>query len=232
MKNQYFADRRDFFKYDLLLELMEAGSSLRRLLFVPMLTAPDGRTDGRLKTYPCGARRPDLYAFLQDCRSRGVCDITELRRFFADRTFQYVPFADDCYFRHESRDAYFAAIPDAALRGALVFLDPDNGLEVGSMGPANGHKYVRFAEMAGLLARGDESSLMLVYQHLPRRPRVPYLAARSAELQSKLAIPPPLCLADGQVAFLLLARTEDHLTPLREHLQRYATAHGLCLVGV
>ena len=39
MKHQYFADRRDLFKYDLLLDILAAVPSLERLTFVPMLAA-------------------------------------------------------------------------------------------------------------------------------------------------------------------------------------------------
>lgn len=63
MKNQFFADRRDFFKYDLLLELLEGGQ-LSGLTLVPMLTPDDGGPDGRFTRYRCGNRRAGLYKFL------------------------------------------------------------------------------------------------------------------------------------------------------------------------
>lgn len=42
MKDQFFADQRDFLKYDLLLEILQKTPSLARLTFVPMLTPDDG----------------------------------------------------------------------------------------------------------------------------------------------------------------------------------------------
>jgi hypothetical protein len=42
MKNQYFADRRHLFKYDLLLDVLADVPALaRRLTYVPMLTPDD-----------------------------------------------------------------------------------------------------------------------------------------------------------------------------------------------
>jgi len=44
MKNQYFGESRDLFKYDLALTVRKEFNL--GLSFIPMLTAPDGRTHG------------------------------------------------------------------------------------------------------------------------------------------------------------------------------------------
>jgi len=41
MKNQYFGDRNDFFKYDLVLNLIEKIVNLKCFTFIPMLTEDD-----------------------------------------------------------------------------------------------------------------------------------------------------------------------------------------------
>lgn len=227
MKNQYFADRRDFFKYDLLLELSEGLGFIRQLTFIPMLTPDDGSGDGQLKGYPPGARRQDLYCFLQECLARGVRDIRELRRFFAQRAFIYSPYRDDAYFAHAGRAEYFASIPETSLRAAVVFLDPDNGLEVASMSPRTGHKYVRWTEAVGLYSRMDDDSVLVVYQHLPREKRAPYLTRKSSELQQRLGIAGITWLSDNEIAFFVATRAPHRATDVRDLLARYSARTGL-----
>ena len=66
MKNQYFGDRNDFFKYDLVLSLIEKIENLKCFTFIPMLTKDDGSSDGALTKYD-GSRRKELDDFLKDC---------------------------------------------------------------------------------------------------------------------------------------------------------------------
>jgi hypothetical protein len=56
MKNQYFGDKRDFFKYNLLLDLLEC-LDLATLTFIPMLTPDYGTNEGHFKSYKCKDRR-------------------------------------------------------------------------------------------------------------------------------------------------------------------------------
>lgn len=47
MKNQYFGDTRDLFKYDLILELLLENDFLERFTFIPMLTEDTENLHGR-----------------------------------------------------------------------------------------------------------------------------------------------------------------------------------------
>ena len=51
---------------------------------------------------------------------------------------------------------------------SLVFLDPDNGMMVGSATAATRCKYVYYSELASLSEAMNDDSVLLVYQHLPR----------------------------------------------------------------
>ena len=48
MKNQYFGDNRDLFKYDLFLKIIQKTDSVNRFTFIPMLT-PDVRSSQNAK---------------------------------------------------------------------------------------------------------------------------------------------------------------------------------------
>ena len=98
MKHQYFADERDFLKYDLWMELADHLGEQSRLTFVPMLTGPDGTKQGGKTKYAVDERRKCLYYFLQLCLSEKRRSITELRQFFASdagRDCHYQPYRDD-----------------------------------------------------------------------------------------------------------------------------------------
>ena len=54
MKNQYFRDIRDLFKYDLLTELIDNISALDQFILIPMLIEDGGKgIDGMYFPYSC-----------------------------------------------------------------------------------------------------------------------------------------------------------------------------------
>ncbi len=77
MKNQYFADRNDFCKYDLVLELLEEPS-LKGFVLGAMLTPNDCRGDGGFTDYGCGGHSQRLYALLSKCLARQTRGLTAL----------------------------------------------------------------------------------------------------------------------------------------------------------
>lgn len=89
MKNQYFGDNRDLFKYDLILHIIQAGL-VNRFIFIPMLT-PDvpsskstkreGEQRDRSKA-KAGRGNSDLVTFLDKFADRSKRDIKQLRGFF------------------------------------------------------------------------------------------------------------------------------------------------------
>ena len=73
MKNQYFADRRDLFKFDLLLDIAE--HQRKRLVLIPMLTPNDESGEGNVTNYDCGARRRVLFDSLRGALASNKRDI-------------------------------------------------------------------------------------------------------------------------------------------------------------
>ena len=73
MKNQYFGDRRDLFKYDLLLDVVESHGA-NRLTFVPMLTPNDDSGEGRLTQSDSRGRRVAVFEFLKGSLESGTRD--------------------------------------------------------------------------------------------------------------------------------------------------------------
>lgn len=118
----------------------------------------------------------------------------------------------------------------------LVFLDPDNGLLVKSVGrrSAKSVKYVFDEELNDYLARGQS---VVLYNHRARKPATQYfqeLADRCAALPA--AQGKPICaltFPKGTIRdYLLIAATHDHTHRIHQalaHMTQSAWAHlGLC----
>ena len=222
MKNQFFADKRDFFKYDLLLEILEGVPTIRQLSFVPMLTPNDIRNDGKFTRYGADGRRVALHRFLQDCVDKESRDIQLLRHYFADVAHIYYPYRDSTYFTHDGREEYFLSLPSSALRQAVVFLDPDNGMEVKSTRRGNGDKYLRYDELSSIVQRMDSESIAVVYQHLPHRKREAFFREISEKLSSLVRVEDVMWISDNQIAFFVVPHPKGAASEVRRLVERYA----------
>lgn len=213
MKHQYFADRRDLLKYSLFEWALSESLGFRHVSFVVMLTGPDGRGDGGKTSYEsgCFGASAKLVTHLKGCLAARRRDVRELRSYFAGRnvagqTVGYRPHGDEALFTHAARKTYFESIPKDDLDDSLVFLDPDNGLQVKSMRRGNGEKYLLFAEVAELLRRMGARSLLAIYQHIPHVKRPPYFAHIAKRLREDSAAGEVHVLTDNVVAFFLLPK--------------------------
>ena len=238
MKNQYFGDRRDFVKYDLLLELVEGAPGIRQLTNIPMLTPDDGTGEGNVVSYVPGDRRPYLYDFLRSCLTKCNRTIRNLHAFFEERGIAYHGHRDDTFYRHESRDEYFASVPSLWLQDAVVFVDPDTGIQSGGLGYMRRAGIDRYLwrrkdlfwdNIAQVAERMNSASVMVVYQHLQRNAN---LVVRNVEDKSLkwcelTGIESAAAVDDGDVAFLVGSRSTQATAHMAETLPRYAELHGL-----
>lgn len=209
MKNQYFGDKRDCFKYDLLIELVEK-LNLDQLTFIPMLTPSDQSNDGQLVDYAGNGRRQDLVDFLGRQVKTGHRNVVQLREYFKGRDFRFIPYRDNeedkgSLFQHDSRDEYIDGIPGHALSKGLVFFDPDNGFEVESMRPGNSDKYLKFSELKRVLDRTGKQSIAIVFQYLPRIRRQDYLDEMKSRFRREFTQWRVVAVADREIAFFIFA---------------------------
>lgn len=173
MKDQYFADKRDFFKWDFLEDLLAGCPDFRTFTNVTMLTPPDDSRQGDLRAYEKGHRRAQLYSFLQECLAGGTQSVSQMRRYFGGRRFEYHPYRDSVQtpYEFDKREEYFGGIPESKLQKALVFFDPDIGLNAGSpswLRRSGISKYLFEESLAAVSNRASDDSVIVVYQHLQR----------------------------------------------------------------
>ena len=232
MKNQYFGDLRDFIKYDLLLELVDSTPGLCRLTNIPMLTPNDGTGEGNVTAFEQGNRRPDLYHFLRYCLARGDRNIRNLRSLFQGRHYSYCGHRDDLHYQHDRRDEYFTSVVPHALSNALVFIDPDTGIETADRSNMRKYgldRYLFWDNIVQTFSGMNDCSVLIIYQHLQRNAYrvVQDMQDKSLTLCDRLGVPSVASVDDGDVAFLVTSRSPDSMAHVAQFLPQYAHLHNL-----
>ncbi len=222
MKNQYFGDINDFFKYDLVFNLIEKIENLKCFTFIPMLTEDDGSSDGGLTIYD-GSRRKELDDFLKDCIKKSDRRVKNLRSFMSKyEQIEYHPYKDDEYFLHAEREQYFDSIHSSILNESVILIDPDNGFEVKSMRSGTGHKYIKYKELSTIYTRMDSSSLIIVYQHIPRVKKERFFARVGEKICNCKNTKNLIYLSDNRIVFFIMAKTDELKDKTREVLDNYS----------
>jgi hypothetical protein len=222
VKNQYFGDNKDLFKYDLVLEIMRAGL-VERFTFIPMLTKPDKTGHGRKnKRNQASTGNEELMNFLDECLNKDQKDIEQIVAFFQRYGINMTIYAKDGYFSHPKRQSYFAGIESGLLSRALILIDPDNGLEVKN----SGEKHILYSEVKGLYERMAEDSILMVYQFFPRVSHQQYLNGRMQELKERVSGDYPVCICDSEVAFFFLTKNEPLEHSLTHLISDYAERYS------
>lgn len=233
MKNQYFADTRDLFKYDLVLELLEKSQN-PHFTFVPMLTQNDPNYKGGRTNYDNTRFRPKqlgLRRFLENCVTTNNRNVAMLERFFGNtsltKRLDLTIYSKKKYFASRKREGYFLDIPRRLLTHSIILVDPDIGLEVPSM-RGREENYLTYDEARTLHNRMDEKSTLLIFQFIPRVRRIPYLLKLANQLCTRVTQGLPVhYITDNQIAFFVLAKTSESIDTLAGHLASYADNTGL-----
>jgi hypothetical protein len=221
MKNQYFGDRRDYFKYDVLERLANDLADVDRLTSLWMLTRPDSSGQGRVPFVP-DPELPELTAFFRerlDSEDAVRRRVTEMRTYFEGRPFRFFSYRDDRDdFDSITRSEYFACVPDEALQHAVVFFDPDNGME-----PRRAtERHLRFQELESILTRMDETSVAVVFQYW-RRVR-DFWTVMAQELGDRLGHPLAY-IADPTLAFYVIVKSAARRDEVQHVLEQIAVRH-------
>ena len=205
MKNQYFGDVYDYLKYSLLRHLTGRGQIHSAICW--MLTENDSRHDGHRVEYlyqddSWSQFDPSVYSFLQEqvlVQKSRVVKAVEDSSVLANSRF-YSGFLDDdaC-----ERPGYFSRFLEFARGASLVFFDPDNGIEVKSVkyGKRASSKYLFWVEIVQTFAAGHS---VLIYQHLPPKPRDAYIGMRVSEISQATGASIVYSFNTSRVVFFLI----------------------------
>ncbi len=172
MKNQYFGDISDYRKYSLIKVLSGYGNLTTMICW--MLTPNDSREDGHRINYLREPRlweqfNPHLFKLLQEeviLKNKREVSVLEKSNFLTNCRY----FSDLVPEEANLREKYMDELLSLAKDTTLLFLDPDNGMEIKSVpyGRLRSTKYLYFSEVRKLFNAGKS---LLIYQHLPPKPR-------------------------------------------------------------
>ncbi len=222
MKNQYFGDRNDFFKYDLVLELIERSEFLNTFTFIPMLTENDETNDGKYIYYDY-SRRPDLGRFLRKCIVHSNRSIQNLKSYMKEANINYIPYRESFYFNNISRNEYFGNIDPEILTNAAILVDPDNGFEVKSMQNKNSSRYIKYSEARMIYNKMSYNSVLVIYQHIPRVNREEYFNKINSDINKTLYNPFIMCLSNNVVAFFIISKSLTLAQETWSTIRKYAS---------
>jgi hypothetical protein len=220
MKNQYFGDINDYRKYGLL-RALQSGSGCR-LLVAWMLIPDDGGRDGGLRFYlqrPEEWRRfdPELFNGLAGAlrmTSTPQVSLIEGSSLLPCTTFYSAVVPD----ARGERDLWRQGLMEAISGVDLMFVDPDNGIEIPSkpVGRKGSSKYITGLEIQQLWAAGCS---LLIYQHFRREPRDRFSLRMASELQSRTGASLVEAFRTPRVLFLLAAQ-QRHQALLQHAISR------------
>jgi hypothetical protein len=229
MRCELFGDIRDLFKYDVATEIARALHL--RFVFIPMLMPDQGR-HGNLRGFDRaraqgrpGTKNQFLLDHLKQHQEPVKRCVQHIGPYFKHEGIgfhlhEHARHGDGVFFNHQDRVGYFGERLAASLSSALLFLDPDNGLEVGG----SNEQHVLYSDLQDLLARLGNDSVVMVYQQFPREERGPYTSRRLHKL-SQLVNQPPCCISDNEILFFFLTKTAERrqglVDVLRQYSQRY-----------
>ena len=175
MKDQYAGDVGDYTKLGILRGLEKAGFSIGLNWYLTPDEPEHSKTytDGKHITFldkTCDTPDKELYLALKPIAKSKNRSVARLER---ANLFENALFWNKML-EAKSRDMWHSEALKKLHKQDIIFLDPDNGLEVKSTKPysKNGNKYTTYQEVANYYEKG---STVIIYNHRDRKPESEYL---------------------------------------------------------
>jgi hypothetical protein len=228
MNRQYSGDTRDLFKIDLVCHIMKKMPSLDSFTFVPMLTMKDERSGQKkstrsdlntaVKRGKAGSKNKELLAHM--ARLQEIDNDTEyfrgIRSIFKKENI-LIEILDESRFSHRRRAQYFNNLIEKFPEKTLLLIDPDIGLE--TRNPTKRH--LLLDEVKRICETMDTRSILMIYQHFPRKPRGDYVKYRCDQL-SRITGQDPVVITDNEILFILSTKNQSLKKKLRKILDDYS----------
>ena len=216
MKDQYVGDINDYRKYGLIDKIAKVFGS--NILFVWMLTGNDS-TDGNKTTYlnkPQKYRQynPELFDELvkiveKKKKDKNIKNILAIQnsKLLKNYSFFTEILEDDA----SSRRKYFDDVYKISKKHDLIFLDPDNGIEIPSCkyGTKKSSKYIYWNEIEYIFNNLNKD--ILIYQHFPRKDRNQFINEITKECKAKLKNGKIIPIKTSNTLFLLIIKKTERL---------------------
>lgn len=241
MKDQYFGDIRDLFKYDLIKSIIEQTGTFQGTSIIPMLTKYEERSDGNKRDFEIAKKnnRPgtfntNLIRFLEpykenEVKKRQIKDIGIYFKSICLNTIFYEGKDDTKYFENKIRSEYFSNVPVKLLTKSLIFIDPDIGLQI----KKSTEKHLNFEEVKYLYNHMDENSILMIYQHFPRyRKNKEYMPEGRLKKLMEICIDKPIYISDSEIMFFFLAKNKINRDKLAQVISNYKYSYKNLTIGM
>jgi hypothetical protein len=190
-----------------------------------MLTPDASESYGSRRTISKAFPNDRLAQFLRTCPP----DVVGLREYFTGsrpkgERYTFLAYGEKRYL-DRNRAAYFEGLSTEWLRKALVFFDPDTGMEPPSFyGKAWApEKYLRYQDLAGAIARMSPDSVALVFQYRYQGETASsYFPKRAAAFREQVRLE-PCWVNTGAIGLYAITKSGDRLEELRHAMAAYRT---------
>lgn len=230
---RHFGDDRDYFKHDLISWIIgdkNNEASLRNLVYVPMLTVHrDDNKEGNRKPDTKCNRSEELLDFMAKCSTKSL---EHWQRWYTKKVkvanYQTIDPVDKTFFAHETRSEYWKKFKHLIpTENALVFVDPDTGMETGTMGYMKRQgfdKYIFNQELLlDLVKLLHPSSVLMIYQHLSNNAdtRPEQVDKRCYQMAGVFHQRFTLAYREDDLAFLFITKTDEIFNKMQVCLHKY-----------
>lgn len=228
MKNQYYGDNKDLFKFDLIEQIMFSHLGIKNFFYVPMLTPNDdsGHGEDRVrKDASAGHHNHDLLRFLDKPNNQPKNErrVREIKEYFENEKKLAIKFYDHIsdkeYFTHRNRKEYFSEVLSETPAKSLVFLDPDTGIEV----KKSQDQHILYSELRQILEILDDLSVLMVIQFFHRGNHHEQMKRRTTELSKITNF--LTYIWDKKIIFFFLMRKESVKEGLESILKAYRRSY-------
>ena len=211
MKNQYFADERDYLKYSIIRYMTAQGLTCTVCW---MMTPNDESGQGDKKGYLEEPGKwahcdPAVFAYLRDqyvTKSRRECKVMEEDGPIASCRF----FVETVPESRDQRPGFISRCLEAAVGTQLLFFDPDIGVYRKGVRSWEENQYLFWEELKRVFEAGHT---VMVYQHLFPRGQDSFMERRTQLFKTQLQIEHVSAIRAKEVAFFFASQT-DHLAIL------------------
>jgi hypothetical protein len=231
VNRKHFGDLRDLFKFDLVRHIMKSMPGLTSFTFIPMLTeinaktVPDSRTkkdmEKAVKAGKAGSQNSNLLQHVSRLQeiNNDLEYVQSLHSYFTNENI-LMDILHPHTFTHFERERYFQSIFANFPKKALIFLDPDIGLEESKPD----QRHLLFDEVKMIYDHLDVNSILLIYQHFPRKVHENYIRQRCSQL-SELTGSLPLTITDNEIIFFVCTKSPGMRESLELVLEKYADSY-------
>ncbi|MCK4818087.1 hypothetical protein KA005_20120 [bacterium] len=220
MKNQYFGDTRDLFKYDLIEHICNA-QNFSEFSFIPMLTPDDETSHGENRDYSPpkpGHKNNPLIDFLKKYSAQPPRDFTQIRNYYKQIGINSKIYSGKKYYDHKERISYFSGIKKDYLSSSLVFIDPDIGFQPQTV---FNDAHLGIFEFYYLLEKAQHDTIFMVIQFpIQRQNRKIFIKNKIVGLTG-LINTKFISIDTNELFFLFTSRSSASLNRLQKTLKKY-----------